>query len=67
MFMSSSSMSDWDLPNWDWLNAFMLSIPRPSIEEKEHFKILQNFKVPSIERLLSKETLCSARLWLSKG
>lgn len=50
--MSSSFRGDWGLPSWDQLNASMLSIPGLSAE-KEHFKVIRDFKVPHLKRLLS--------------
>lgn len=60
--MLSSFVSDWDLPNWDWLNAYVLSTLRLSIEEEEYFRVLIDFKVPYLDQLLSKEILYSAGL-----
>lgn len=40
----------------------MLSIPKLSTKEKEYFKVLKDFRVSSMERLLFRETLCSMGL-----
>lgn len=55
--MSSPSMDEWGLPNWD----------APKLTEEAHFKTLRDdfrddFKAPNLEWLLYKEALCRAGL-----
>lgn len=62
LFLSYSFMDNWDMLSWGRLEASTLQALRLDAKKEGHFKIFREFKVPPLEKLMSKDALSYTRL-----
>ena len=63
LFISYSTVDDWDLPKWVRPEASSLKAIELSAKEKKGLKDLQEYKATHLEELLSDESLLSTGLY----